>query len=262
MSIIEKDKTFCENNCGLFDFMANTLGIKVLHPGGYIATNSLCSMISISKDSNVLDLACGSRTTSIYLNNKYKCRVIGVDISENLINIAQKEVSRAGLDEQVQFKVADALELPFPDNSFDLVIAQAFFILINDKEKAIKEICRVLKPEGYLGSLELSWFKTPTEIAYNELLNKTCNDFIPRTRLFEEWESFYKSYELQRINTKKNPMTSGMMDMMKTEGFANFTQIVFKMIFNSRIRKRMMDVQRTFSKYNDYLGYGIYCYRK
>jgi len=255
-------KDLCENNCGLFDFMANTIGIKVLHPGGYEATDLLCSMANLNRDSKVLDLACGLGTTSFYLHQKYKCNVVGVDISKNLIDIAQNVLDKTGLQDKIQFVVADALKLPYPDNSFDFVITQAFFILINDKEKAIEEIYRVLKPNGYLGSLELSWFKTPSETAYNELLNNTCKDFIPRTRLFEDWESFFQSNKLQHIRTIKNPMTSGMMQMMKTEGVITFIKIMFKMITNSKNRKRMMAVQNTFGKYNDYIGYGIYCYRK
>lgn len=143
----------CDNNCGLFDFMANTIGIKVLHPGGYQATDKLCSMLNLRNDSKVLDVACGAGTTSFYIHNKYNCDISGIDISENLIKIANNGLSNTKLQDKIRFKVADALELPFPDSSFDTVIAQAFFILIDDKEKAINEIYRVLKPNGYFGSL-------------------------------------------------------------------------------------------------------------
>ena len=51
--------------CGLFDFMANTVGLKVLHPGGYKATDELCSTLEIKKDSHVLDVACGYVLISI-----------------------------------------------------------------------------------------------------------------------------------------------------------------------------------------------------
>jgi ubiquinone/menaquinone biosynthesis C-methylase UbiE len=166
------------------------------------------------------------------------------------------------LQNEIRFDVGDALKLPYPDNHFDAVMAQAFFILIDDKETAIKEIYRVLKPSGYLGSLELSWFKKPSENVYQELLDKTCRDFIPRTRLFEDWEQFFQSNTFQHIKTIKNPMSSGMMQMMKTEGVVNFLKIIFRMMTHAKHRKRMMAVQDTFGKFKDYIGYGIYCYRK
>jgi hypothetical protein len=62
--------------------------------------------------------------------------------------------------------------------------------------------------------------------------------------------------------TKKHPMTSSMLDMFNTEGYYNSIKVMLKMMGNSSIRKRMMNVQNTFGKYDDYLGYGIFSYRK
>jgi len=71
-----------------------------------------------------------------------------------------------------------------------------------------------------------------------------------------------KSKRLTHISTFKKPMDSGMLKMLESEGLANFLKIMFKMIKNSNIRKRMMYVQEAFGKYNNYLGYGIYHYKK
>ena len=57
-------------------------------------------------------------------------------------------------------------------------------------------------------------------------------------------------------------MTSGMLKMIKTEGLTNFIKIIVKMVSQSNIRKRMMEVQKTFGKYNDYLGYGLFSLKK
>jgi hypothetical protein len=71
-----------------------------------------------------------------------------------------------------------------------------------------------------------------------------------------------KSKKLIHLSTSKKPMESGMLKMLESEGFVNFAKIMFKMISNSKMRKRVMYVQEAFGKYNDYLGYGIYCYKK
>jgi ubiquinone/menaquinone biosynthesis C-methylase UbiE len=252
----------CNIECGLFDFMANNIGIKVLHPGGYEATEKICPVSYLTENSYVLDLACGTGTTSFYLAKKFNCKVTGIDISPSLIEVANKELGKFGNKQKVDFKVADAFKMPFPDNTFDFVIAQAFFILVNDKTKALEEIYRVLKPGGYIGSLELSWFKTPPKEVYDEILIKTCTNFVPRMVKLEEWEEFFKSRKLTHIKTIKNPMPSGMLQMLKAEGIFNFVKIIVRMIGNRENRKRMMDVQKTFKKYNNYLGYGIFCFMK
>lgn len=257
-----KHNDSCENNCSLFDFMSNTIGIKVLHPGGYDATDQLCAQMNLNEGSKVLDLACGVGSTSFYLAKKYKCKITGIDISNSMINIAKSKLAGSNYSKNISFQPADALKMPFPDNSFDVVIAQAFFILIDNKVNALKEIYRVLKPGGFFGSLELSWFKTPSKEVYDELLEKACTTFIPRTVKFEEWEEFFKSANFTHINTIKNPMPAGMIQMLKAEGLANFIKIMFKMMSSNNNRKEMMDVQNVFGKYNDYLGFGIYCLQK
>jgi ubiquinone/menaquinone biosynthesis C-methylase UbiE len=256
---MEKEKNdSCDNNCSLFDFMANTAGIKVLHPGGYEATEKICSLSNLNENSNVLDLACGAGTTSFYLSKKYKCRINGIDISKSLIADANKSLKKSGKKNKINFEVGNALNLPYPDNTFDFVISQAFFILIDDRQKALNEIYRVLKPGGFLGSLELGWFKTPPKDFYDEILKKTCTNFVPRMVKFEEWEDFFRSENLNLIKTIKNPMTSGMFQMIKIEGLINFISIMFKMITQSKTRKRMLEVQKTFGKYDDYIGYGLF----
>lgn len=228
-------KLECSNQCGLFDFMVNQVGIRVLHPGGYESTKELCSKCNIEESSHVLDLACGVGTTSFYIQDRYGCRVTGVDIAENLIDVAKRALMRKGKEDKITFKVANALKLPYPDNTFDTIISQAFFILIDERETALKEISRVLKPGGYFGSLELSWFKTPPEEAYEELVRKACNEFIPRVLTFEDWEELFASKSLVHVDTSKYQMNPGMLKLLNSEGLVNFVRIMFKMTSNPNV---------------------------
>ena len=126
----------CKSQCDLFSFMATEMGVSVLHPGGYSATKTIGNYIKINKESHVLDVACGVGTTSKYLNKKYQSYISGIDIDSNFIETA----NRNNNNKKINFVVADALHLPFPDNCFDAVIAQAFLILVDDHEQALKEI--------------------------------------------------------------------------------------------------------------------------
>lgn len=88
----------------------------------------------------VLDFACGTGKISQMVKNK-GAKVFGFDISRPMIEHAAKRVL------VVQ---ADGTEVPFRDNSFDYVFCLMIFMLIEDLEKAIDEVARVLKPDGKL----------------------------------------------------------------------------------------------------------------
>jgi len=94
----------------------------------------------------VLDLGCGNGRFYEAMKGK-KVDYIGVDVSEKLIKIAQKRYPKA------KFLVADALNLPFPNNYFDKVYAIALFHHIPSKEyrlKVLEQIKRVLKKNRLL----------------------------------------------------------------------------------------------------------------
>ena len=250
----------CDNDCGLFDFMAKDIGIQVLHPGGYEATNTLLSCCELDETSHVLDVACGSGSSAFHVAKNYGCRVTGVDISDYLIGIANQRLQKEGGN--IVFKAADAMQLPFEKDSFDAVISQAFFVLIDEGETALHEMVRVLRPGGFLGALEKSWFEMPPRAVYDDLVENTCSAFIPRVKTFNEWESFFGGEKLTHAGTEKYPMTSGIGRMFRTEGWLNTVKIMTKMMANPPMRKRMMRVQQSFGAHSDYLGYGIYCYQK
>lgn len=74
-------------------------------------------------------------------------RVIGVDMTEQMILKAQKNAARLGVN-NVTFKIGNAYELPVKDNSIDLAMSNCVINLTADKELTFREIHRVLKPEG------------------------------------------------------------------------------------------------------------------
>lgn len=259
MGIIwKKINCTCAPKCDLFSFMATEMGVSVLHPAGYSATQQIGNYLQLNEKSKVLDVACGVGTTSNYLYKKYKSLITGIDIDENFIEIANKNNNNT----KINYLVADTLHLPFPDNSFDAVIAQAFLILIDDHSKALKEIFRVLKPSGYFGSLELSWNKIPNDTVYKDLLRKTCTSFIPRIKEYQAWQELFQSEKFNCEKIIKNPMISGFIQMVKCEGIPNTLHIMSQMMKNKKNRIRMMEVQNTFNKYSDYLNYGIYLLKK
>ncbi len=124
--------------CDIFNFIANVVGKNILHPGSYRATNKVAELCHIDKHTKVLDIACGKGTRAVYLAQKYGCDVLGIDIADNLIAQAVYLVKKKGLEDKVSSLVADAMNLPYPDNEFDVTFSQAILVLLPHIDKAIK----------------------------------------------------------------------------------------------------------------------------
>ena len=140
------------------NFLAR-LGKKRLRPGGITATNWLIEQGQFSKDSHVLEVACNMCTTSIELAQTYGCSIEGVDRDPKALEKARANICEAGLDELVHVQQANAMKLPFPDDSFDIIIYEAMLTMLGDeaKIKAIKEYLRVLNPGGRLLTHDVSF---------------------------------------------------------------------------------------------------------
>ena len=79
---------------------------------------------------------------------KRATRVIGIDISPAMLAKARERVTRLGLPNVVDLSVMDAEKLEFPDETFDVVVAQYVVTAVPDPEAALDEFARVLKPGG------------------------------------------------------------------------------------------------------------------
>ncbi len=75
-------------------------------------------------------------------------RIVGVDISEQMLRKAQERVAELGLEHVEALEVMDAMDLQFPDDSFDVVLAQYVVTAVPDPDRALDEFLRVLKPGG------------------------------------------------------------------------------------------------------------------
>ena len=99
----------------------------------------------------ILDIGCGAGVDSLVAARLVGegGRVTGIDATPAMIERARAHQARLGLA-NVTFQVGEAEALPFPDATFDAVISNGVFNLTLDKEKALKETHRVMKPGGRL----------------------------------------------------------------------------------------------------------------
>ncbi|MFZ3047621.1 MAG: DVU_1556 family methyltransferase [Desulfatirhabdiaceae bacterium] len=126
-----------------------------LRPGGLDLTHRLAAAAGIGKAMKVLDIACGKGTTTLFLAREYKCQVTGIDLSEQMISRAESKVAAEGPSGMIHFCRGDAENLPFPGKFFDVVVSECAFSLMPDKEKAAREIHRVLRRGGRLAMTDI-----------------------------------------------------------------------------------------------------------
>jgi len=130
----------------------------------------------------VLDIGCGSGRNFIKLD---KQKLYGIDFSEKMLKLAEKKVKEIGI--KIELKKADSTQIPYKDNYFDAVLCYSLLHCIDskkDRKKTLKEIYRVLKPNGL--TLISSWGKNSPR-----LKNKGKECFVPWTIRGEDKEERY-----------------------------------------------------------------------
>ena len=114
------------------------------------------SDFQIQKDSQVLDVACGTADSTIALAKAGIHSVTGIDISEGMLKVGEEKVKDLNLSSAINFKVEECENLSFNDNTFDAAFIAFGIRNFEDKKKGLKELRRVLKDNGHLLILELS----------------------------------------------------------------------------------------------------------
>jgi sarcosine/dimethylglycine N-methyltransferase len=118
------------------------------HFGGLEATDILAEAAGIGSASRVLDVCSGVGGPARHLAHRYGCRVTGIDLTASRHDTAVRLTRLVKLDHLVDFRCADALAMPFADETFDVVIGQEAWVHVPEKRRLVRECARVVRPGG------------------------------------------------------------------------------------------------------------------
>ena len=122
--------------------------IDEFHTRGRKATREVAELSGLKASDLVLDVGCGLGGSARYLAEHYKCKVMGIDLTQEYIFVGTKLTELVNLGDRVKLRQGSALDLPYDDASFDIVWTQHVQMNIADKNRFYSEIIRVLKPGG------------------------------------------------------------------------------------------------------------------
>lgn len=215
-------------------------GIEILHPGGYELTKRTAELCELKEGMSVLDVSSGRGTQAIYYAKTYGVNVTGLDISEEMVKTATKRAAESGLSEQVKFVLGDSQNLPFEDNTFDVVINECAVGIPDDSQKVLNEMLRVVKPNSAVAIHESTWRKSLSQKEKEEISERYGTTPLE----FNEWNTMLEKAGTIRIVSEFEQWSKPEMfwNIRKDRKVKNYKSVM-------SIREKLITAFRVFKIY-------------
>ncbi len=163
----------------------------------------------------ILDVATGTADLAIMAHGLLKPdKIVGIDISEKMLEIGRKKVLKAGLEPYIDLQSGDSEAINFPDNSFDAVTVSFGVRNFENLEQGLTEIKRVLKPGARLLVLEFSKPKIPgIEQFYNFYMGRIAPQMASMV------SNNKKAYKYLNESMQQFPDGENFVNVLKKVGF-------------------------------------------
>ncbi len=146
----------------------------------------------------ILDAGTGTARIPILMGQmRPQWQIIGIDLAQSMLQVGQKNVEQARLQQQIKLEFVDAKKLPYLDSHFDMVVSNSLIHHLPNPLPFLTELKRVLKPNGAMFLRDLmrpNSLETLEEIVEREAGN--CNDY--QKGLFRD--SLYAAFTLDEVN--------------------------------------------------------------
>ena len=166
------------------DRLADVLEVRGADAAQQVMRREFLVAIPMPERAEVLELGCGTGVLTRQLARVPRtARLTGVDVAPSLLKRAAELSSELA---NVTFQQADARSLPFPDGSFDVVVADSVLVHVPGVEAALGEAHRVLRPAGWLALFEGDYATTTVALGDLDPLQR-CVDAMMGTSVTDRW---------------------------------------------------------------------------
>jgi SAM-dependent methyltransferase len=231
------------------------LGKTVIHPGGGRSTRELLEMADAQPGQRVLDAGCGIGTTAAQIAQRYSCEVVALDINEANLDRARCTVEQLGVDDRVEVRRGDIEQLPFEDESFDVVIVEAVTMFVHRK-RAAAEVVRVCRRGGRVVDHEFIWRRPPPSGTRELFMGRVCPGIEFDTEA--DWTGLYSAAGLRDLRTTTGPfamMTPG--GFLRDEGVTGTARFVGRALSRPAYLRKMAWLMPRMLRAMPYLGYVV-----
>lgn len=193
-----------------YDFLNHflSLGIDVLW------RKKAIKMLAPHKPNSILDIATGTGDFALEALKLNPEKIVGVDISNGMLKIGRQKIMEKGLEDRIELKYGDSEKLEFPDNKFDAVIVSFGVRNFENLSEGLKEMYRVLKPQGTALILE---FSKPQKFPLKQLYGWYFNNILPGVgRMISKDKSAYR-YLPESV--EHFPSGKGFLQELELAGF-------------------------------------------
>ena len=163
-------------------------------PGGINTIRRVAALAMLESNAKILDIGTSTGHTSVELARLLKCEITGIDINEVSLGIASNWAKQLDL-KNVNFIHADATELPFTENSFDMVFCGNVTSLIDESRKALSEYWRVTLPLGYIAAVPMYYVKQPPAKLVSEVCEAIKTNISVQSK--KDWVDFFTNDDVE-----------------------------------------------------------------
>jgi len=130
-----------------------------------------------------------------FLAKNFNCTMCGVDASNVAHTESKRRAREEGLEDQLEFKLADVLNVPYPDGSFDFVWAEDAWCYVTDKDKLISESVRLVRQGGTVAFTD--WIEGPKGLSDAEAEQINCFMKFPYVESLQGYKKLLQKYGLE-----------------------------------------------------------------